>query len=206
MTMASPGGGRWRSPRSGPSRCPGVQPDVLTNVLLRTAIRRTQPCFPRFALRDVGKTTTCRSNRENPSWARRLTLLATNICENVGFGRGFIVRPTMRHLLRPAPGHMRCHLAALSTNPPATRSRRRRDTSREAVPVNSGSTLLVGDSESGSRLASSTLAFGFGGLLLADSNLAIVSEFGSIARGLESRVHIKSAMESILGARISRSA
>ncbi len=38
-------------------------------------------------------------------------------------GRGFIVRPTMRHLLRPVPGHMRNHLAALSTNPPAPRGR-----------------------------------------------------------------------------------
>ncbi len=31
--------------------------------------------------------------------------------------------------------------------------------------------------------------------LLADSNLAVVSELGSIARGLESRVHLQSALE-----------
>ncbi len=51
-------------------------------------------------------------------------------------------------------------------------------------------------------------------MLLADSNLAIVSEFGSIARGLESRVQTQSAMESRalfslerpLGARVSRPA
>ncbi len=53
-------------------------------------------------------------------------------------GRGFIVRPTMRHLLRPVPGHMRYHLAALSTNPHR----------------NSGSTLLL---KFGVRLASRKL-------------------------------------------------
>ncbi len=36
-------------------------------------------------------------------------------------GPGFIVRPTMWHLMRPVPGPMRYHLAALSTNPPPTR-------------------------------------------------------------------------------------
>ncbi len=77
--------------------------------------------FSQFALRDVGETTTCRSNREKTGCARRLPLLATNIDGKVGFGLGFIVRPTMRRLLQIVPHCRKHHLAALSTNPPTTR-------------------------------------------------------------------------------------
>ncbi len=60
--------------------------------------RHPHPCFSRFALRDVVQTTTCRSNREKPSWERHLTSLATKAGEKCGLAIMLVPRRNQHHV------------------------------------------------------------------------------------------------------------
>ncbi len=106
-------------------------------------------------------------------------------------------RPVAVSTQRPEPLPWSCRLrfiVVLTMNLPPTRSRRRRDTSREAVPVNSRSTLLL---KLGVRLASRRLDSRVRTRRLASRGLESRDCFGIRlpSRKLDSRVYIRSAVE-----------